>query len=84
LCRAVCDILAAINLEGDRMTRSLSKPANRTRKHPVASREAPKTLRGLNATLRANYGALMKTARKNCIALTGKPTFGGASRRKSA
>ena len=43
-----------------------------------------KSLTALNAWMTENYGALMRKARQNCIRLTGRPSFGGATRRKSA
>jgi hypothetical protein len=38
----------------------------------------------LNAWLTANHDALLKKARANSVRLTGKPTFGGTLRKKSA
>jgi hypothetical protein len=32
----------------------------------------------------ANHDTLLKKARANCMRLTGKPTFGGTRRKKSA
>jgi hypothetical protein len=44
-----------------------------------------KTLAELNAWMSANYTGLLKEACKNCLRLTGRPTFGGNGRgRKSA
>jgi hypothetical protein len=63
---------------------------SKTRKQSTTSRKAParakrKTLAELNAWLSANYVDVVKAARKNCVMLTGKPTFGGNARgRKSA
>jgi hypothetical protein len=42
------------------------------------------TLGEWNTWITANHGALLKKARSNCIRLTGKPTFGGTRRKKSA
>jgi hypothetical protein len=38
----------------------------------------------MNRWLRANHDALLGTARRNSVRLTGKPTFGGTTQRKSA
>ena len=38
----------------------------------------------LNKWLTANHDTLLKLARANCVRLTGKPTFGGTRRKKSA
>jgi hypothetical protein len=51
----------------------------------VPRRAKRKTLTALNAWMSANYAGLVKEARKNCLHLTGRPTFGGNGRgRKSA
>ena len=42
------------------------------------------TLGELNDWITANHEALLKKARVNCVRLTGKPTFGGTRRKKSA
>jgi hypothetical protein len=38
----------------------------------------------LNAWMASNHDALLQKARANCVRLTGKPTFGGTRRKKSA
>ena len=43
-----------------------------------------RTLAELDAWMNANHDALLKKARENCILLTGKPTFGGTKKRKTA
>ena len=43
-----------------------------------------KTVGEINRWMSANYAQVMKTARENCVRLTGKPTLGGVRRRKSA
>jgi hypothetical protein len=43
-----------------------------------------KSVRELNAWMRGSYDSLLEKAKRNCIALTGKPTFGGVRTRKSA
>ena len=43
-----------------------------------------RTLAEVNAWMKDNYPGIIEAARKNCIRLTGKPTFGGMRRRKSA
>jgi hypothetical protein len=58
-------------------------PKNR-RKSSIVRKQPRKTLAELNAWLEQRHGALLKTAHENCLRLTGKPTFGGAKRRKSA
>jgi hypothetical protein len=61
------------------------KQSTTTSKARQPRRAKGKTLRELNAWLNANYVDVVKSARKNCVLLTGKPTFGGNSRgRKSA
>ena len=58
-----------------------------TRKPTKAPKRRPskrKTLADLNAWMRSNHDGLLKTARANSLRLTGKPTFGGTNRRKSA
>ena len=47
-------------------------------------RDKRKTLAELNAWMSANHDALLKKARENSIRLTGKPTFGGTKKRKTA
>jgi hypothetical protein len=74
------------------MGKPLVKKANlkpvksRSRKQASGATRAakPKTLAQINAWMTVNYGQVMEAARKNCVRLTGKRTFGGASRRKSA
>jgi hypothetical protein len=36
-----------------------------------------KAVAELNAWMSANYDELLEKAKRNCMALTGKPTFGG-------
>jgi hypothetical protein len=43
-----------------------------------------KSLAELNVWLSANYGELLEKAKRNCMTLTGKPTFGSTRKRKSA
>jgi hypothetical protein len=62
----------AINSGGARKPRAARKPVRR------------KSVAQLNAWLSANYDELLEKARRDCMALTGKPTFGSAKRRKSA
>jgi hypothetical protein len=58
--------------------RSTSKPAGKSK----SARR--KSVREINTWMRANYDNLLEKAKRNCIALTGKPTFGGVRTRKSA
>jgi hypothetical protein len=53
-------------------------------KSSAPRRRKRKTLIQLNAWMTANHDALLKRARENCIRLTGKPTFGGTKKRKTA
>ena len=43
-----------------------------------------KRIAEMNAWMNANHDQLLDTAKKTCIRLTGRPTFGAATRRKSA
>jgi len=45
---------------------------------PRATRKSGrrKSLSELNAWMSANYHELLEKAKRNCLALTGKPTFG--------
>ena len=61
-------------------TRSIVKKAKTLRPR----RGERRTLAELNAWMNANHDALLKRARENCIRLTGKPTFGGTKKRKTA
>ena len=36
-----------------------------------------KSVREINAWMRTNYDNLLEKAKRDCIALTGKPSFGG-------
>ena len=47
-------------------------------------RSRGKTVAELNSWMKANYDGLLEKAKRNCIELTGKPTFGGTRARKSA
>ena len=66
--------------------------AKTTARASVAGRTKPaqprrrkrKTLAELTAWMSANHDGLLKKARENCIRLTGKPTFGGTKKRKTA
>lgn len=54
------------------------------RKLAKSSAGKGKSLREANAWLRNNHDSLLAKARRNSVRLTGKPTFGGMARRKSA
>lgn len=56
------------------MAKQSSKPIR-----AKAPRRKRKTLTELNEWLTANHDALLKKARANSVALTGKPTFGGTT-----
>jgi hypothetical protein len=58
---------------------SSGKPTRRGTRRPKR-----KSLAELTAWMTANHDALLKKARGNSIRLTGKPTFGGTRRKKSA
>ena len=61
-----------------------AKP-RQARKATAKSKSARrKSVREINAWMRDNYDNLLEKAKRNCIALTGKPTFGGVRTRKSA
>ena len=60
---------------------TVKKGAGRKPRRPKAAR---KSLRELNEWIAANHDALLAKARANSIRLTGKPTFGGGRRKKSA
>lgn len=58
---------------------------------PGAAKDGKKTRGGkkrtiaqINAWMDANHDQLLQAAKENCIRLTGRPTFGAPSRRKSA
>jgi hypothetical protein len=59
-------------------------PAPGRRKAAKSRRPNRPTLAELNAWITANHDALLRKARANSIRLTGKPTFGGTSRKMSA
>jgi ribosome-binding protein aMBF1 (putative translation factor) len=66
------------------MAKSLKQSPRRTKSTP-SPRAKRRTLGELNAWLNENYDQMIKSARTNCVRLTGKPTFGGNGRkRKSA
>jgi hypothetical protein len=58
-------------------------PRTKATRRPAA-RPTRKTLAELNAWISANHDALLKKARANSMRLTGKSTFGGTRRKKSA
>ena len=66
----------------------MAKSAKKSTTTKRAARKLPrpkgKSLPELNAWMTANHDALVKLARANCVRLTGKPTFGGTRRKKSA
>jgi hypothetical protein len=55
-----------------------------TRKASKPKARKSKSLAEVNAWLSTNHEALVGKARRNCVRLTGKPTFGQTTRRKSA
>jgi hypothetical protein len=61
-----------------------SKRSTTSTKAPRTRAPKRKTLAELNAWLNANYDGVIKAARKNCMQLTGKPTFGGGGRRRKS
>ena len=66
------------------MAKKAPKPVTTKRPAKKLSRPKGKSLSALNEWMNANHTALLKLARANCIRLTGKPTLGGARRKKSA
>jgi hypothetical protein len=68
-----------------RSERTMKKPAAPSNRKPRSgvSRKR-RTLAELNQWLAVDHDVLMDEARKNCLRLTGRPTFGGIKRRKSA
>ena len=69
--------MAKVSIKGSK------KPAV-ARKTAGPRRAKRKSLAELNAWMNAHYSDLLKTARENCVRLTGRPAFGGAGRGKSA
>jgi hypothetical protein len=73
-----------LNAQDRKVSMPSAKPRP-TRKPTAKSKTARrKSVRELNAWMRGNYDTLLEKAKRNCIALTGKPTFGGMKARKSA
>jgi hypothetical protein len=66
------------------MTMNKAIKANRTPKPAKKPKALRKSLGELNAWMSANHDGLLEKARRNCIALTGRETFGGRQARKSA
>ena len=68
------------------MAKTTSRKSSVARKSTSAGPRPGKrrTLAELNAWMSANHDALLKKARENCVRLTGKPTFGGTKKRKTA
>ena len=66
------------------MAKKVAKPAPRKPAKTKLSSPRGRSLAELNKWITANHDALLKLARANCVRLTGKPTFGGARRKKSA
>ncbi len=68
------------------MTKAKSSTSKRARTRKPAKSGARKatSLAEVNGWLSANHDALIGKARRNCVRLTGKPTFGKTTRRKSA
>jgi hypothetical protein len=70
---------------GTRKTvRTMSKKSSTKSGAGNARRKPRPTIAKLNAWITSRHDELLAAATKNCIRLTGKPTFGGTSRRKSA
>lgn len=65
------------------MAKATSK-STRGKEARAPRRPKGRTLAELTAWVTANHDALLKKARANSIRLTGKPTFGGTRRKKSA
>jgi hypothetical protein len=59
-------------------------PQTNSRQKSKSPRRAKKSLAELNAWLSANHDQLLDAARRNCLKLTGKQTFGAGRKRKSA
>jgi hypothetical protein len=70
------------------MNKSTNKSGRKTPRGKRSSSQAPGQKRAalatLNGWLRDNHDGLLKKAQENCLRLTGKPTFGAMTRRKSA
>jgi len=51
----------------------------RQARKPIAESKTArrKSVREINAWMRTNYDNLLEKAKRDCIALTGKPSFGG-------
>ncbi len=54
------------------------------KKGSMGRRAKRPTLAELTAWINMNHDTLLKKASANCVRLTGKPTFGGTRRKKSA
>ena len=68
----------------DEMAKKRPSASTAKRSARKATRPKRETLAELNTWISANHDALLKKARANCVRLTGKPTFGGNRRKKSA
>ena len=70
------------------MVRSNGKTASRnSRARSIRGKQSGgkrRTIAQANAWMNAHHEQLLDEAKKNCIRLTGRPTFGGARQRKSA
>ena len=67
------------------MAKTRTKVAAPKSRKPVKGRRPKRpTLGELNAWITANHDALLEKARANSVRLTGKPTFGGTRRKRSA
>jgi hypothetical protein len=65
-------------------TKSKVTPKRSTVRKDTAKKRRRKSLSELNAWIERNHDTLLEKARQNSVRLTGKSTFGSASRRKSA
>jgi hypothetical protein len=61
-----------------------AKSSNSSRRPAKRKSTARKGTAHVNSWMRANYDELLEKAKRNCIELTGKPTFGATRARKSA